>query len=270
MNVLPSSRLEKELFSDCCSEDVMRALSVNLDHIATLRQARRTVYPSITTAAGICEIAGADGITLHLREDRRHIQDRDLELISEISLLPVTLEMAPTREMLQIALKQRPHAVTLVPERRLEITTEGGIDAIQSAPVIKPVIDALKAEGIRTCLFLEPDCEQIEQARALGADSVEIHTGRYAELFEERRHGEELKRIELAVSFGNSLGLQMNAGHGLHYHNIRPLAAIEGIQEFSIGHAIVSRAIFVGLERAIREMVESIAKVIPAGSIRSS
>lgn len=232
----------------------MRALSVNLDHIATLRQARKTAYPSLTTAAGICEIAGADGITLHLREDRRHIQDRDLELISEISLLPVTLEMAPTEEMLHIALKHRPYTVTLVPEHRLEITTEGGIDAIRSASILKPVVDALKSEGIRACLFLEPERDQIEQARALGADSVELHTGRYAGLFDDRKHGEELNRIELAVAYGVSLGLQMNAGHGLHYQNIRPLAAIKGLQEFSIGHAIVSRSVFIGLERAIREM----------------
>jgi len=232
----------------------MRALSVNLDHIATLRQARKTAYPSLTTAAGICEIAGADGITLHLREDRRHIQDRDLELISEVSLLPVTLEMAPTEEMLHIALKHRPYTVTLVPEHRLEITTEGGIDAIRSASILKPVIDALKSEGIRACLFLEPERDQIEQARALGADSVELHTGRFAGLFDDRKHGEELNRIELAVSYGVSLGLQMNAGHGLHYQNIRLLAAVKGLQEFSIGHAIVSRSVFVGLERAIREM----------------
>lgn len=232
----------------------MRALSVNLDHIATLRQVRGAAYPSLTTAAGICEIAGADGITLHLREDRRHVQDRDLELISEVSLLPVTLEMAPTEEMLRIALKQRPFAVTLVPEHRLEITTEGGLDAIRSASTLKPVVDALKSEGIRACLFLEPERDQIEQARTLGADAVELHTGRYAGLFDERRHGEELNRIELAVTYGVSLGLQMNAGHGLHYQNIRPLAAIKGIHEFSIGHAIVSRSVFVGLERAIREM----------------
>lgn len=241
----------------------MRALSVNLDHIATLRQARGTAYPSLTTAAGICEIAGADGITLHLREDRRHIQDRDLELISEVSLLPVTLEMAPTEEMLRIALKQRPRTVTLVPEHRLEITTEGGIDAIRSASTLKPVVDALKSEGIRACLFLEPERDQIEQARALGADSVELHTGRYAELFDERRNGEELNRIELAVTYGVSLGLQMNAGHGLHYQNIRPLAAIKGLQEFSIGHAIVSRSVFVGLERAIREMGDLIRAQAP-------
>jgi len=242
----------------------MRALSVNLDHIATLRQARGTAYPSLTTAAGICEIAGADGITLHLREDRRHIQDRDLELISEISLLPVTLEMAPTEEMLRIALQRRPYTVTLVPEHRLEITTEGGIDAIRSASILKPVVDALKSEGIRACLFLEPERDQIEQARALGADSVELHTGRYAELFDERRHGEDLKRIELAVAYGNSLGLQMNAGHGLHYQNIRPLAAQKGLQEFSIGHAIVSRSVFVGLERAIREMADLVRVPAPA------
>lgn len=234
----------------------MRALSVNIDHVATLRQARRTTYPSLATAAGICEVAGADGITLHLREDRRHIQDEDLKVLSEISLLPLTLEMAPTEEMLGIALQYRPRAVTLVPENRLEITTEGGIDAIRSASSLKPVLQALKEAGIRTCLFLEPDPGQIEQARTLQADSVELHTGRYAELFDVQKHLPELQRIDEAVKLGRSLGLQMNAGHGLHYRNIRPLAALSGLQEFSIGHSIVSRSIFVGLERAVREMAE--------------
>lgn len=233
----------------------MRALSVNLDHIATLRQARRTAYPSLTTAAGLCEVAGADGITLHLRADRRHIQDRDLELLREISLLPLTLEMAPTEEMLQIALRTRPHAVTLVPERQMEITTEGGLDAVKAAGTVAPVVAALKDAGIIACLFLEPDLTQIHRAREMGADSVELHTGRYATLFDDaRKHGAELHRIQEAVALGSSLGLRMNAGHGLHYQNIRPLAALHELSEFSIGHSIISRSIFVGLERAVSEM----------------
>ncbi|GIX40850.1 MAG: pyridoxine 5'-phosphate synthase [Leptospiraceae bacterium] len=239
----------------------MRSLSVNLDHIATIREARKTNYPSITTAAGICEVAGADGITLHLREDRRHIKDRDLEIIREITLLPLTLEMAPTDEMLEIALKNKPDAVTLVPERRMEITTEGGLDLTKNQDKIKFIIDSLKKNHIKVCLFLEPIKEQIQIAKELNADAVEIHTGRYANLFDRfnpSKYEEELNRIKESAVFGKNIGLQMNAGHGIHYHNVRPLAKIEELSEFSIGHSIVSRSIFVGLERAIREMAELI------------
>ena len=154
-----------------------RSLSVNLDHMATLRQVRRTSYPSLTTAAGICEVAGADGVTLHLREDRRHIQDRDLELLRETSLLPITLEMGSTDEMVDIALRTLPHAVTLVPERRQELTTEGGLDAVRLESQLSPVVQRLKEKGIVVCLFLEPDVDQIEKAHSLGCDSVELHTG---------------------------------------------------------------------------------------------
>jgi len=239
----------------------MRSLSVNLDHIATIREARKTNYPSITTAAGICEVAGADGITLHLREDRRHIKDRDLEIIREITLLPLTLEMAPTDEMLEIALKNKPDAVTLVPERRMEITTEGGLDLTKNQDKIQFIIDSLKKYHIKVCLFLEPIKEQIQIAKELNADAVEIHTGRYANLFDRfnpSKYEEELNRIKESAVFGKNIGLQMNAGHGIHYHNVRPLAKIEELSEFSIGHSIISRSIFVGLERAIREMAELI------------
>jgi pyridoxine 5-phosphate synthase len=235
----------------------MRSLSVNLDHIATLREARKTSYPSLTTAAGICEVAGADGITLHLREDRRHIKDRDLELIREITILPLTLEMAPTDEMLEIAIKNKPDAVTLVPERRMEITTEGGLDLTKNQKKIQTIIETLKKNNIKVCLFLEPNLEQIKIAKEMGADSIEIHTGRYAHLFHRtipKRYEEELNRIKESAIYGKNLGLQINAGHGIHYHNVRPLAKIEEISEFSIGHSIVSRSIFVGLEQAIREM----------------
>lgn len=238
----------------------MRSLSVNLDHIATLRQARGTNYPSVVTAAGICEIAGAHGITLHLREDRRHIQDQDLALVSQVSLLPITLEMAPTDEMLNIAIQNKPYSVTLVPERRLEVTTEGGIDAIAEAAHLEPVIRKLEEAGIRTCLFLEPSKEQIQTAHDLKVDAVELHTGRYSELFDDKSasYTAELQRIETAVEFGKSLNLKMNAGHGLHYQNIRPIASISNLDEFSIGHSIISRSIFVGLERAISEMASLI------------
>lgn len=239
----------------------MRSLSVNLDHIATIREARKTNYPSLTTAAGICEVAGADGVTIHLREDRRHVQDRDLEIIRQITLLPLTLEMAPTKEMLEIALRTMPDAVTLVPERRMEITTEGGLDLTVNTDYLKDFIKILKEAKIKVCLFLEPDAGQIKLAKELGADAVEIHTGKYAVLYDKfhpEKYEEELQKIRESARLGTELGLQMNAGHGLHYHNIRPLARIKEISEFSIGHAIVSRAIFVGLEKAIREMAELI------------
>ncbi|MBW7857434.1 MAG: pyridoxine 5'-phosphate synthase [Leptonema sp. (in: Bacteria)] len=234
----------------------MRSLSVNLDHIATLRQARGTNYPSVATAAGICELAGADGITLHLREDRRHIQDKDVQLIGQVSLLPITLEMAPTDEMVKIAIQNKPYSVTLVPERRMEVTTEGGIDAISESARLTPKIQRLQQAGILTCLFLEPTTEQIQKACELEVDAVELHTGLYSEYFDRsRNHSAELKRIEKAVELGKSMDLKMNAGHGLHYQNVRPIAAISGLDEFSIGHSIISRSIFVGLERAIAEMV---------------
>ncbi len=241
----------------------MRTLSVNLDHIATIREARKTSYPSLTTAAGICEVAGADGITLHLRQDRRHVQDRDLEIIREITLLPLTLEMAPTEEMLNIALKNKPDAVTLVPERRMEITTEGGLDLTKNKDQIKDIIYELKKNNIKVCLFLEPDLKQIELAKDFHADAVEIHTGKYSILFDRfnpSKYEEELNKIKEAAKFGSELNLQVNAGHGIHYHNVKPLANIEYISEFSIGHSIVSRSIFVGLEKAIKEMAELIRK----------
>lgn len=209
----------------------------------------------------MCEVAGADGITLHLREDRRHIQDRDLELLREVSLLPLTLEMAPTDEMVSIACRVKPVAVTLVPERRMELTTEGGLDAVQSEEILKPVIEKIREAEIAVCLFLEPVKNQIQKAAGLGCNSVEIHTGKYAEVWAKRGRkaaSEIAANIESAVEFGVSLGLQMNAGHGIDYQNIRPLARISGLDEFSIGHAIVSRSLFTGLERAVREMAELI------------
>lgn len=239
----------------------MRKLSVNLDHVATLRQARKTNYPSLVTAAGICEIANADGITLHLREDRRHIQDNDVEIIRKVSLLPLTLEMAPTKEMLEFALKNKPDVVTLVPERRMEITTEGGLDLTKNQKQIHSLISELKKSQIKVCIFIEPIIEQIRIAKDLEADSVEIHTGRYAILYNRfypNEYQEELKKIRESAEYGTSIGLQIHAGHGIHYQNVRELAKIKEIREFSIGHSIISRAIFVGLEQAIREMSELI------------
>ncbi|MCS7205128.1 MAG: pyridoxine 5'-phosphate synthase [Leptospiraceae bacterium] len=239
----------------------MRTLSVNLDHVATLREARKTNYPSLTTAAGICEVAGADGVTIHLRGDRRHIQDRDLEIIRQITLLPLTLEMAPTEEMLNIAIRTKPDAVTLVPERRMEITTEGGLDPTVNQTYLYDYIQKLKKHNIKVCLFLEPEQEHIKIAKELGVDAVEIHTGKYSVLFDKfhpEKYEDELKKIRDSAYYGKSIGLQMNAGHGIHYQNVKPLAKIQEISEFSIGHAIISRAIFVGLERAIKEMIELI------------
>jgi pyridoxine 5-phosphate synthase len=238
-----------------------RALSVNLDHIATLRQQRLTRYPELATAAGICEVAGAEGITLHLRGDRRHIQDRDVELIREVSLLPLTLEMAATSEMMDFALRVRPDCITIVPERASELTTEGGLNASGLKDTLKDGVHKLLGIHSEVCLFLEPDVHQIDVARELGCHSVEIHTGKYADLLEKRERDAakiELKRIQEAVLHGHSLGLKMNAGHGLHYQNIQPLAAIPELCEFSIGHAIVGRAIFTGLKEAVSEMVRLI------------
>ena len=231
----------------------MRFLSVNLDHIATLRQARGTDYPSVVTAAGICELAGADGITLHLREDRRHIQDDDVRLVSQTRLLPLTLEMAATDEMLDIAIRYKPDTVTLVPENRLEVTTEGGIDVIRSKHIIEPVIEALHKAGIKTCLFLEPDTDQIDAAAGLQVEKVELHTGSYADAGFDSQH-DQLAKIKAAVKHGVTKGIQMNAGHGLHYQNIAAIAAIADLHEFSIGHSIISRSVFSGLASAVREM----------------
>ena len=240
-----------------------RSLSVNLDHIATLRQVRRTRYPDLATAAGLCELAGADGITLHLRGDRRHIQDRDLDVIRTTSLLPMTFEMAPTAEMLEIALRIKPRTVTLVPERPEELTTEGGLRVDAMREEITRMTDLLKQDGIRVLMFIEPDEAQLRSSKDVGADGVELHTGRYALLGEEENYIEasaERERIRQAARIGQELGLMINAGHGLHYQNVQALAAIPGLEEFSIGHGIVARAVLVGLERAVREMRELIEK----------
>lgn len=238
-----------------------RALSVNLDHVATLKRLRGTPYPELVHAAGICEVAGADGVTLHLRGDRRHIQESDVDAVLARSHLPLTLEMAPEEETLRFALERKPVCVTLVPERPAELTTEGGLDAVKNKEKLRPVVDRCRDAGIEVTLFLEPDPEQIRTAHELGCDAVELHTGRYAILWD-RQNAADLKtehaRIHTAVAEGGKLGLRMNAGHGLYYKNILPLARIPGLAEFSIGHGIVSRAIFTGLEQAVREMIQAI------------
>jgi pyridoxine 5-phosphate synthase len=229
-------------------------LGVNIDHIATLRQARGTRYPSPVQAALLAEYAGADAITLHLREDRRHIQDRDLEILREVLSTRMNLEMAVTDEMLAIALKTRPHDACLVPERRQEITTEGGLDVVTHFERVKRACQVLGDAGIRVSLFINADQAQLDAAQAAGAAAVELHTGHYAELETEAQQKVELERLRTAADYGTSLGLRVNAGHGLNYHNTRPIAALANLRELNIGHAIVAQALFVGWESAVREM----------------
>lgn len=229
-------------------------LGVNIDHVATLRQARGTRYPSPVQAALLAESAGADSITLHLREDRRHIQDADVHILRELLQTKMNLEMAVTDEMIGIALQVKPQDVCLVPERRQELTTEGGLDVAGQFNAVQAACQTLAAAGIRVSLFIDADTRQLEAAQAAGAPVVEIHTGRYADAttLDETRH--ELQRITQAVEHGVSLGLAVNAGHGLHYHNVQAIAALPGVEELNIGHAIVAQAIFVGWENAVREM----------------
>ncbi|NEZ05119.1 pyridoxine 5'-phosphate synthase [Wenzhouxiangella sp. XN201] len=233
-------------------------LGVNIDHVATLRQARRGHEPSVVHAALLAEQAGADSITIHLREDRRHIQDADVRLLSETIGTRMNLESAVTDEMLAIAIDVGPADVCLVPERREELTTEGGLDVVAGGERISDACRALAEAGIRASLFIDPDPAQIERAVEVGAPVIELHTGAYAEA-RGGRAAEELSRLRQAVALGRKLGLVVNAGHGLNYHNIRAVAAIEGIAEFNIGHAIVSRAVFSGLGPAVAEMRRLIA-----------
>ncbi len=229
-----------------------RRLVVNVDHVATVRQTRRGLEPDPVTAAALALLGGADGVVAHLREDRRHIQDRDVRLLRQTVHAPFCLEMAATQEMLKIALEVRPTSVTLVPERREELTTEGGLDVQTRLGEVGEIVRALGDGGIRSCLFVAPDLEQIKAAHRVGARAVEIHTGRYAE--RGPAHEEEVRRIEDAIRLAAKLRLEIGVGHGLDYGNVARLARIGEIEEFSIGHSIVSRAIFVGIERAVREM----------------
>ena len=233
----------------------MAKLGVNIDHVATVRQARGVAEPDPVTAAALAELAGADGITVHLREDRRHIQDRDVELLRRTVATRLNLEMAATGEMVGIALKLLPDCVTLVPEKREELTTEGGLDVIRYRSSLKDHVELLRQGGMTVSLFVDPDLEQIKASRRLGADFIEIHTGAYCEARNPASRRAELEKIEHAVRAGRKLGLGVNAGHGLNYQNVRDVAALGGIEEFNIGHSSVSRAVLVGMERAVREMV---------------
>ena len=232
----------------------MAKLGVNIDHVATVRQARGVAEPDPVTAAALAELAGADGITVHLREDRRHIQDRDVDLLRKTVTTRLNLEMAATDEMVGIALKVLPDCVTLVPEKREELTTEGGLDVIRYRSSLKEPIELLRQGGVTVSLFVDPDLEQIKAARRLGADYIEIHTGSYCEAADPASRRAELGKIGDAVRAGRKLGLGVNAGHGLNYQNIREVVALGGIEEFNIGHSIISRAVLVGMERAVREM----------------
>ncbi len=231
-----------------------KLLGVNIDHVATLRQARGTRYPDPIQAALISEQAGADAITLHLREDRRHIQDRDVEFLKDILQTRMNLEMAATREMLDIATRIQPADCCLVPERREELTTEGGLNVAESIPYLREYCLQLAEAGIRVSLFIDADPQQLEAAAIIGAPVVEIHTGHFADAGNSERRAQELTRIVESVKLGDSLGLQVNAGHGLDYHNVTDISNIETIKELNIGHAIISRAVFSGLEQAVREM----------------
>ncbi|MYE59985.1 MAG: pyridoxine 5'-phosphate synthase [Alphaproteobacteria bacterium] len=228
-------------------------LGVNIDHVATVRNARGTAYPDPVRAALLACEAGADGITAHLREDRRHIRDEDMRRLKEALPAPLNFEMAQTDEMVEIASAIRPHAVCLVPERREELTTEGGLDAAGLGAALGPRVQALAAAGIRVSLFIEPDPKQLRAAVALGAPVVELHTGRYCELAGEAQQA-ELERIRSAAALADELGLECHAGHGLTYDNVGPVAAIPTVAELNIGHFMVGEAIFVGLVETVRRM----------------
>ena len=229
-------------------------LGVNIDHIATLRQSRGTRYPEPVQAALIAEQAGADAITLHLREDRRHIQDRDVEMLSNILQTRMNLEMATTSEMAAIAKRFMPQDCCLVPEKREELTTEGGLDVASNIDYMSDYCEELADAGIRVSLFIDADKRQLDAAKTVGAPVVEIHTGHYADADTPAQAADELEKIRRGVSYGTELGLHVNAGHGLDYHNVKAVAAIPGIEELNIGHAIVARAVFTGLGEAVREM----------------
>jgi len=242
-------------------------LNVNIDHVATIREARKTIEPSIITAAVICEQAGADGITVHIRGDRRHIQDRDISLLRECVTTYLNVEMATTEEMLKIAMDTNPDAVSLVPESPEEITTEGGLNIVKNESIVRAMVKRLRDAGIFVSAFLDPDIGQIEMAKSLGIQQVELCTAEYAELTigAKSAHGEgamkaagEIKRIHDTAVHAHGLGMKVAAGHGLTYRNIGALAAISEITEFNIGHNIISRAVFTGLYTAVEEMIEKI------------
>ncbi len=233
----------------------MSQLGVNIDHIATIRQARGTTYPDLVEAARIAEESGAVGITIHLREDRRHIQDADVRKLRKTVTTKLNLEMAIAPEILTIACKVHPDEVCLVPEKRQELTTEGGLNVLEGTGRLKKAIDTLRTARIKVSLFIDPIPEHVQAANDLGAQIIELHTGTYANLSPSRR-GKELIRVQKAARLGQDLGLIVNAGHGLHYENVLPIAQIPGMQDLNIGHSIIARSVFVGLGQAVKEMVD--------------
>ena len=232
----------------------MIELGVNIDHIATVRQARRTVEPDPVWAAALAELGGADGITVHLREDRRHIQDRDVNLLRETVRCKLNLEMACAEEIIKIACKIKPDQVTLVPERREEITTEGGLDVAGSTEVVKKIVKRLQDRGIVVSLFLDPDLKQIEAGFKTGCDAIELHTGCYALAETDKKRNSELQRIAHAGKIIHAAGVRLHAGHGLTYHNVLSIASVPNMHELNIGHSIVARALMVGMKEAVAEM----------------
>jgi len=233
----------------------MQKLMVNIDHVATLREARGTNFPDPVFAAAIAETAGASGIIIHLREDRRHIKDRDLTILRETVKTKLNLEMAATEEIVNIARQVRPDMITLVPEKREELTTEGGLDVIGLSERLKYVIVSVKERGIKVSLFIDPEEEQILEAHKIGADMIEIHTGTYSDARNDAIQAKELKKVVNAARKAKELGLGVNAGHGLHYHNVKEIVEIQDIDELSIGHSIIARAVFTGLDKAVRDML---------------
>jgi pyridoxine 5-phosphate synthase len=234
----------------------MAKLGVNIDHVATLREARKINYPDPVHAAVLAELGGADGITIHLREDRRHIKERDLFILRETVKTRLNLEMAATKEMTEIASEVKPDMVTLVPEKREELTTEGGLDAVKHGDRIKSVLSALRKKDIKVFVFVDPDKKQIEACAKLKVDGIEIHTGKYADADTDEKQQKELIAISSCVKASLDLGLITSAGHGLHYRNVQRIAAIPNLYELNIGHSIISHAVLVGMERAVWEMKE--------------
>jgi pyridoxine 5-phosphate synthase len=235
-------------------------LGVNIDHVATVREARRIDYPDPVTAAALAELGGAECIVVHLREDRRHIKDRDLQILRETVKTALNMEMAATEEIIQIASQIKPQVSTLVPEKREELTTEGGLDVVGNRKRVEAAVKVLTGAGIRVSLFIGPDAEQIQASQDVGADAIEIHTGSYCEAKTPLEVDEELQQVIVAARQAHGLGLEVKAGHGLNYFNVGRIADIPEITELSIGHSIVARAVLVGLERAVRDMVALIQR----------
>ncbi|VAW40061.1 Pyridoxine 5'-phosphate synthase [hydrothermal vent metagenome] len=257
---------EQELFRElkCYRSSTMAQLAINIDHVATVRQARGGAEPDPVLAGGICELAGAQGIVVHLREDRRHIQDRDVRILRQTVKTKLNLEMAAVKEIILIALDLKPDMITLVPEKRRELTTEGGLDVIANENKVRKTIDKMSRAAIPVSLFIDPDMEQIKAARDVGATFVELHTGRYCDAGTEQERDREFDLIAESAETAKGAGLRVNAGHGLDYRNTARIAALDAIEELSIGHAVISRAVQVGLDQAVREMLALVRPPFPA------